>query len=111
MIFDGLHKQPRNYFRMGLPKKEIFDGPIMYFYSLCKQSKNNFGIKLLKKAKGPTSPIKSRLGCYCGSIDGPTLLKRKILMACITNPKITLKQNFQKKKYLMEPTLLKKEFF
>ena len=91
--------------------KGEFDGPTLDIDSLCKQSKNNFGIKLLKREKGPTSLMKIRLSCCCGSINGPTLLKKEILMACITNPKIILKQNFQKKKYLMGPTLLKKEIF
>ena len=53
--------------------------------------------------------MKSRFGCCCGSIDGPTLLKKEILMACITNSKIILEQNFQKREYLMGPTFPKKE--
>ena len=44
-------------FEIKLLKKEIFDGPTMDFYGLHKQSKNHFGIKLLKRKEGPTFPM------------------------------------------------------
>ena len=40
---------PKRKYLMGpILVKRKFDRPTMDFYGLCKQSKNNFGIKLLK---------------------------------------------------------------
>jgi hypothetical protein len=86
--------------------------PQWIFYSLYKQPKNHVGTKLPKKERWTHISIeKGGFGHLCGSINGSTLPKKEILMACITNSKTILKQNFQKRKFLMGPTLPKKRNF